>query len=69
MCCNNSGKIDHYLEIAGQNDLKDKEVTYWGGVMMFNTTFNNISVIWWRSVLRNGRKPQTCHKSLTNFIT
>ena len=30
MRCNNSGKIDHYLEIAGQNDLKDKEVTYWG---------------------------------------
>jgi hypothetical protein len=21
-----------------------------GGVMVFNTTFNNISVIWWRSV-------------------
>jgi len=35
---------------------------------VFNAIFNNISVIsygqfyWWR-------KPPTCHKSLTNFIT
>jgi hypothetical protein len=36
------------------------------GVMVFNATFNNISVISWRSVLR---KPPTCRKSLTNFIT
>jgi hypothetical protein len=29
-------------------------------VMMFNATFNNISVISWRSVIggRNGRKPR-----------
>jgi len=43
-------------------------------VMVFNTTFNNISVISWQSVLFVGetgvwRKPLTCHKSLTNFIT
>ena len=31
-------------------------------VMVFNATFNNISVISWR-------KPPTCCKSLTNFIT
>jgi hypothetical protein len=31
-------------------------------VMVFNATFNNISVISWR-------KPPTCRKSLTNFIT
>ena len=43
--------------------------------MVFNATFNNISVILWRSVLLveetggPGKKPPTCHKSLTNFIT
>jgi len=45
------------------------------GFMVFNATFNNISVILWQSVLLveetwvPGRKPLTCHKSLTNFIT
>jgi hypothetical protein len=41
-------------------------------LMVFNTTFNNISVISWRSVLlveETGRKPPTCRKSLTDFIT
>jgi hypothetical protein len=43
--------------------------------MVFNATFNNISVISWQSVLLMeengvpGKKPQTCHKSLINFIT
>jgi hypothetical protein len=43
--------------------------------MAFNTTFNNISVISWQSVFIGGenrsarRKPLTCRKSLTNFIT
>ena len=43
-------------------------------VMVFNATFNNISVISWRSVFIGGgnrstpRKPLTCRKSLTNFI-
>jgi hypothetical protein len=41
-------------------------------VMVFNATFNNISVI--MAVVsfigeRNQRKPPTCHKSLTNLIT
>ncbi len=42
--------------------------------MVFNATFNNISVISWQSVLLAGgrnrssrRKPPTCRKSLTNF--
>ena len=41
---------------------------YW--FMVFNTTFNNISVIMWQSVLLGGgnwsaqRKPPTCTKSL-----
>jgi len=44
------------------------------GFMVFNATFNNISAILWWSVLlveetEVPKKPQTCHKSLTNFIT
>ena len=43
-------------------------------LMVFNATFNNISVISWWSVLlgencRTRRKPLTCLKLLTNFIT
>ena len=43
-------------------------------LMVFNVTFNNISAISWRSFFwrrnrRNRRKPPTCRKSLTNFIT
>jgi hypothetical protein len=44
-------------------------------LMVFNTIFNNISVISWRSVLlveETGgpvEKPPTYRKSLTNFIT
>ena len=47
----------------------------WFGFMVFNATFNNISIILLWSVLlveetRLPReKPQTCRKSLTNFIT
>jgi len=38
--------------------------------MVFNATFNNISVISWRSVLLvketgKQRQPLTCHKSMT----
>jgi len=38
--------------------------------MVFNTTFNHISVISWQSVLlvEETGKPLTCCKSLTNFI-
>ena len=41
------------------------------GIIVFNTTFNNISVILWRSVLleENRRKPPTCRKSLTNVAS
>ena len=45
-------------------------------IMVFNVTFNNISVISWRSVvlMEEARVPgenhvPTCLKSLTNFIT
>jgi len=43
--------------------------------MVFNATFNNISVISWQSVLLveeagiPGEKPPICRKSLTDFIT
>ena len=45
----------------------------WFGFIMLNTTFNNISVIS-RQFIGGGkwstrRKPLTCCKSLTNFIT
>jgi len=42
-------------------------------IMVFNTTFNNISAISWESALlveKNRstlRKPPTCRKSLTNY--
>ena len=45
-------------------------------IIVFCATFNNISVISWRSVLLleetgvpGENKPQTCCKSLTNLIT
>ena len=44
--------------------------------MVFNTTFNNISVISWLSVLLveenggvPGKKPPTCRKSISWFVT
>jgi hypothetical protein len=41
--------------------------------MVFTATFNKISVISWRfywwSKLDTQRKPPTCRKSPTNFIT
>ena len=49
-----------------------------GWFMVFNATFNNISVIlWWSSFIGGGNqsikcikiKSLTCRKSLTNFIT
>ena len=49
-------------------------ICFWVRVMVFNATFNNISVISWWSVLLveetgvHGEN-QTCRKSLTNFIT
>jgi hypothetical protein len=45
----------------------------WVRVTVFNATFNNISVISWRSVLLVGKpenmQEKTCRKLLTNFIT
>jgi len=39
--------------------------------MVFNAILNNISVTSWRSIVlvEETGIPQTCHKSLTNFIT
>ena len=41
-------------------------IVFYVWLMVFNTTFNNITVISWR---RTQRKPLTCRRSLTNFIT
>ena len=45
-------------------------LTIWG-VMVFNTTFNNIMAVSFTGGgnLSTRRKPTTCHKSLTNFVT
>jgi len=42
-----------------------------GWFVLFNATFNKISVILCRAVLlvEYPRKPPTCRKSLTHFIT
>jgi len=37
--------------------------------MMFNATFNNMSVLLEEETGVPREKPQTCRKSLTNFIT
>ena len=50
----------------------DDFLKFW--FMVFNTTFNNISAISWRSVSLveetgvPGKKTPTCRKSLTSFI-
>jgi len=38
-------------------------------VMVFNTTFNIISVLLVEEIKSTYRKPPTCRKSVTNFIT
>ena len=54
---------------------KNKAMAYKVRVTVFNATFNNISVIsWWSVILSQKnrsirRKPPTCRKALTNFIT
>jgi hypothetical protein len=42
--------LEHYLKL-GLYRIPDYIEFGLGGVMVFNTTFNNISVIFWRSVL------------------
>jgi hypothetical protein len=58
------------IEPPGSLDNVSTRVMVW--LIVFNTTFNNISVLlWWSVVLveENRRKPPTCRKSLTNFTT
>ena len=57
---------------AAENERLAIELDWFGWFMLFSTTSNNISVISWQSVLfveGNWRKPLTCRKSLSNFIT
>jgi hypothetical protein len=68
-----TNKTDHHdiTEIVESVNKHHKLVGKVGGGMVFNTTFNNISVISWLSVLLvedNGLKPLTCRKSLTNKL-
>ena len=60
--------------LSKENDLIVIYIYYMVRDMVFNATFNNISLyrggklFWWREP--NTRiKPSTCRKSLTNFIT
>jgi hypothetical protein len=48
--------------------LNDECVLVRVRVMLFNTTFNNISVILVEEIRVPEKKSQTCSKSLTNFI-
>jgi hypothetical protein len=68
-------------DISGRNQLPDmNECPLDRGlprvrIRVFNATFNNILVIMWHHILLveetgvSGKKPSTCCKSLTNFIT
>ena len=64
---------ENYLITVASPDCIKAISLVW--LMVFNATFNNISVISWWSVLlveetrSTRRKPQNCCKSLTNFIT
>jgi hypothetical protein len=59
--------VYHHLKLWVRNRSR------WGVLdTTCNATFNNISVISWWSVLlveETRKKPPTCHKSPTNFIT
>ena len=64
----NKGKIHVKARV---NSIEHYHIDILTVVMVFNATFNNISVISWRTVEKNRitrRKPPTCRKSLTNFI-
>jgi hypothetical protein len=65
------------IKILLQKNINIIDVQYNDIVMVvvFNTTFNNISDMSWQSVFNGGgnrstwRKLLTCHKSVTNYIT
>jgi len=56
--------------VTNNNQIKVARLFLFGCLMVLSTTFNNISVVSWRSVLlvEETGGPQTCRKSLTNFI-
>jgi hypothetical protein len=66
---------DTTIECGELSALQLEAITY-ASQRVFNATFNDISVISWRSVLLveetkvpREKKTLTCRKSLTNFIT
>ena len=76
VCCSAASSFhfgDTNITMSAMIFVHQKNRLFW--FVVFNATFNNISAISWRSVLwveETGstlRKPPTCRKSLTNFIT
>ena len=72
--------FDYHWKRMGELNKNEKQYLYavvkfslvWFGFMVFNATFNDISVIFVAVSFIGGgdrRKPQTCRKSLANFIT
>ena len=61
-------------QTMNENTIHRKQKIGLDWIMVFNTTFNNICVISWRSVLLveetgvPGEKPPTCRKSLTEML-
>ena len=70
-------EINHINQcIYRETTIRQQAINMVCWFMVFNATFNNISVISWQSISFIGggnrstrRKPPTCHKSLTNFMT
>ena len=57
-----------YFKYSSQKLMDKIGLVFW--FVVFNATFNNISIISWQSVLlveETWRKPPTCRKSLTIF--
>jgi hypothetical protein len=70
-CCRRMDSAMHMYTTVSPGHLRRRySWTFSLGFMVFNATFNNISVIVAVSFIGGGnrRQPPTCHKSLTNFI-
>ena len=62
-------KLNNYSKLYNKNVASLKKTLFCVRVMVFNTTFNNISVISWSDLLGEGGNLSTWRKPLTNFIT
>jgi hypothetical protein len=60
--------IYHTVATFGADKLIKYLCNYYGGVMVFNATFNNISVLLVEETGVSGKKPQTCRKLLCSEL-